>query len=323
MASLIIFGECAASISEPKDDSEWQSRTEAILMSGQQFCVIDNVVGNLNAPFFASVLTSQERNCRILCTSQMRLVPMNTVFSVNGNNVETGSDLEERVVMICLEHPDARNRIINDFHIQKTYNQSPDTFVKERRAEFLQHLVNLVCGWKNAGSPPRKQLTMSKYRVWESIVGGIFDFVEPQANFLSSNNANRAEANVEDQEMIAFIEAIRRQFPKCETEPVTVSQLMEEMRAGNADLCDNQPDVLLQTSGSFKSNRLGKVLKDASTINFDGYKIQIGKAANHVNGYCFVDTKPERHPQPQPQPQPTQQITNTASDEEQWIVNNN
>ena len=172
IASLIVFGRRAGLVSVPKNDSEWQTRLDASLMKGSEFGVIDNVLGKLDSQEFASVLTSRVRDCRVLGSSEIRTMPVNTVFAVNGNNVDLDGDLTERSVIIQLAHKDAPNRNIEDFHIQKTYGVSPDIFVENRRAQLLQDLINIICAWKNAGSPRRPKSLMAKYGLGkESSVG--------------------------------------------------------------------------------------------------------------------------------------------------------
>jgi hypothetical protein len=315
----MVFGQRAAFISEPRNDTEWQTRLDGVLMAGQEFCVIDNIVNRLNSHELASVLTSRERTCRILQTSNLPIVPVNTVFSINGNSIEIGYDLEERVIMICLSCKDATSRDQSGFEIQKQYNQSPDVFVEQRRPEFLQHLINLVCAWKNAGAPRRQKLLMSKYGAWESIIGGIFDFVTPTAKFLATNQAKRSSANAEETEMIAFIEAIIRQFPGCDTTPITVAGILQATRDDDSDIRIHLPDALRTSPyDSYFPNRIGKLLKNYSTRSVDGYEVQIGTDREHKNNYLIVDTKPERHPHMH---QPQQQITTQRPSEvEQWLA---
>jgi hypothetical protein len=261
MASLIVFGRRASLVSNPKTDTEWKTRLDSILMEGKQFVVIDNVVGKLDSQEFASVLTSRTRDCRRLHSSDSTTAPVNTVFAVNGNFVDLDDDITERSVMILLKHKDARSRNMEDFEIQKTYGESPDTFVGgKRRVQFLQDLINIVCAWKNAGSHRRQKITMSKYGAWEGIVGGILDYVWPESKFLSGNKDARAEANSEEQETIEFIEALRRAFPNCDIHPIVVTDIRQAIK--DSDLCDSLPDALKTgTNDTYFANRLGKWMK--------------------------------------------------------------
>ena len=262
--------------------------------------MIDNVLGKLDSQEFASVLTIRVRDCRVLGSSEIRTMPVNTVFAVNGNNVDLDGDLTERSVIIQLAHKDAPNRNIEDCHIQKTYGVSPEIFVENRRAQLLQDLINIICAWKNAGSPRRPKSLMAKYGLWEGIVGGIIDCVSPSSKFLRSNKAARAEANQEEQETITFLEALRQEFPNCETQPFTVADIRHAMRDSSSDLCDCLPNALKTTTkGIYFANGLGTWLKNAATRSYDGYSVRKGRDRHNKKNYLIVDTKPERHPTPE------------------------
>ena len=51
----------------------------------------------------------------------------------------------------------------------------------------VQACLDLICGWVNDGAPRRKTLVLAKYGEWESIVGGIIDWIAPNVRFLADH----------------------------------------------------------------------------------------------------------------------------------------
>jgi hypothetical protein len=181
MLSLIAYGEDIATNSAPKSREEWASKLDSILLRGAPFAVIDNIVGSFASDDFASVLTSAKRTVRIKGLSKVVDVPVNTVWVLNGNDLTLDSDLSQRLIICHLQHEDPSSRKQEKFQIQQKYGCSIEVLLRQERAKYMQACLDLICGWVNDGAPRRKKLALAKYGEWESVIGGIIDWIAPQA----------------------------------------------------------------------------------------------------------------------------------------------
>ena len=266
--SLIAYGEDIATNSAPKSREEWASKLDSILLRGAPFAVIDNIVGSFASDDFASVLTSAKRTVRIKGLSKVVDVPVNTVWVLNGNDLTLDSDLSQRLIICHLQHEDPSSRKQDKFHIQKKYGCSIEVLLRQERAKYMQACLDLICGWVNDGAPRRKKLVLAKYGEWESVIGGIIDWIAPQAKFLNDHQQNTLALDSEKEETIVFLKQLMSVFPKCDTTAISVSQITSKVFpdfGGKSVLRDFVPDGLLGSGGSSFAKRLGRWLKRVST----------------------------------------------------------
>ena len=266
--SLIAYGEDIATNSAPKSREEWASKLDSILLRGAPFAVIDNIVGSFASDDFASVLTSAKRTVRIKGLSKVVDVPVNTVWVLNGNDLTLDSDLSQRLIICHLQHEDPSSRKQDKFHIQNKYGCSIEVLLRQDRAKYMQACLDLICGWVNDGAPRRKKLVLAKYGEWEAIIGGIIDWIAPQAKFLEDHQQNTLALDSEKEETIVFLKQLMSVFPNCDSTAISVSQITTKVFpdfGGKSVLRDFVPDGLVGGSGSSFAKRLGRWLKRVST----------------------------------------------------------
>jgi len=268
--SWICYGQDAAYMSVPKGREEWASKLDSIVLDGRPFQMIDNIVGSFACDDFASLLTSMRRNIRIKGLSKVVDVPVNTVWVINGNNVALDSDMAQRVIMCHLEHIDPTSRAQENFHIQKTYGCSIDSLLQKDRVRFMQACLDLICAWVNEGAPKRQKVVLAKYGTWEAMIGGIIDWISPEAEFLRSRAEDTSVVDAEKDETITFLRQLMIVFPQSESEPIGVSEIATKVFSPNTaiNLRDFVPEELL--SGRSFAKKLGRWLKAASTRRWDG-----------------------------------------------------
>ena len=268
MLSLIAYGDDIATNSAPKSREEWASKLDSILLRGAPFAVIDNIVGAFASDDFASVLTSAKRTVRIKGLSKVVDVPVNTVWVLNGNDLTLDSDLSQRLIMCHLQHEDPSSRKQEKFHIQQEYGCSIEVLLRQERAKYMQACLDLICGWVNVGAPRRKKLVLAKYGEWESIIGGIIDWIAPEARFLADHQKETLAVDAEREETILFLKHLINAFPTCDRNAIGVSQITSKVFpdfGGKSTLRDFVPDGLLGANGPSFAKRLGRWLKRVST----------------------------------------------------------
>jgi hypothetical protein len=122
------------------------------------------------------------------------------------------------MIMCHLAHEDPGAREQDTFHIQKTYGCSIEVLLQDHRAKYMQACLDIVCGWVNDGAPKRKKLVLAKYGRWESIIGGIMDWIVPEVNFLADHKKETAPVDSEREGTILFLRKLMIEFPKCSTD---------------------------------------------------------------------------------------------------------
>jgi hypothetical protein len=282
-----MFGQDAASMSVPKDRSEWGSKIDSIVLDGKPFQVIDNIVGHFANDDFASTLTSTMRNIRIKGLSKVVDVPVNTFWTLNGNAMSFDGDMAQRLIICRLEHEDAPSRKQDEFHIQKTYGCSIETLLRNNRAKYMQACLDLICAWANDGAPKRKKLVMAKYGAWEAIIGGIFDWLKPEAHFLADHLKDTQAMDAEKDEAITFLRQLVIEFPTSAKKPISVSEIAERvfLKDGRSTLRDFVPEGMIGAEKNF-AKRLGRWLKNASTRRWGNLELIAEKDA-HANTWKY------------------------------------
>jgi hypothetical protein len=273
--SLIAYGQDASTTSAPKGREEWASKLDSILLRGTPFQVIDNIVGSFASDDFASILTSTRRNVRIKGYSKVVDVPVNTVWVLNGNDLSVDSDLAQRLIMCHLQHEDAASRTQEKFYVQQKYGCSIEFLLRQGRAKYMQACLDVICAWVNAGAPKRKKLVLAKYGEWESVIGGIIDWIAPEATFLEDHLTNTLALDAEKEETIVFLKQLMTEFPNCNEIPISVSEIAAKVfppkifppppLSERSNLRDFVPDGLMGSTGSSFAKRLGRWLKRVST----------------------------------------------------------
>ena len=114
--------------------------------------------------------------------------------------------------------------------------------------KYIQARLDLVCAWVNDGAPKRKKLVLAKYGDWESVIGGIIDWIAPEVKFLSDHKTQTLAVDAETDETITFLKHLMIAFPGCDSEALDVSQIVPKVFPGfgrKSTLRDFLPDGLL------------------------------------------------------------------------------
>ena len=167
--SLITTGQPAPVMGLTTDESETEKRITALLLSGAQTILLDNVTA-LKSPTLAAVLTAQHWQGRVLGKTQMVTVPNQATWMATGNNVELSDEMVRRSISIRLdagiERPEART----DFR----HPNLPE-WVRRHRSELVSACLSIINAWIQAGQPSGTR-TLGRYESWSSVMGGLVEF---------------------------------------------------------------------------------------------------------------------------------------------------
>lgn len=295
MLSWIAYGHDLATMSPPKSGDEWESKIDAIVLSGSSFEVIDNIVGKFGCDQFASLLTSMRRRIRIKGVSKVVNVPATTFWVINGNSMILNSDIAQRLLFCNIQHPDAGGRKQEAFHVNKTYGCTLEELIKRDRPKYMQDCLDIFCAWVNAGQPRRKKVCMAKYGTWEAIIGGLLDWLAPGLKFLADHQSDVKIIDNERESDITFLHQLLIEFPDSEKIPFRAVQIANKVLSPVNELRNFLPDSLVFRDHANLTQRVGQYLKRMSTRTMDRINIKSAGEDSHqkVQLYLIKITKPE------------------------------
>src|SRR5262249_48837725 len=131
------------------------------------------------------------------------------------------------------------------------------------------------------------KLVMAKYGTWESILGGIFDWLVPDVHFLADHIRETLAQDGEKEEAITFFKQLMVSFPSCAEHPISVSEIAEKVfsKEQRSSLRDFVPDGLIGGDKNF-AKRLGRWLKNASTRRWGNIRL-IPEKDSHTNVWKY------------------------------------
>jgi hypothetical protein len=145
-----------------RDDEEVRKRLFAALLGGAGAIVWDNVVGVLDSPSLAAVLTAPVYRDRVLGRSESVTLPNRALLLITGNNLCLAGDLPRRVIA-CRIDPETPKPFARRF------DRDPLASVLSRRAEMAVAALTLVRGMLAAGGP-RAEGRMASFEPWDDLV---------------------------------------------------------------------------------------------------------------------------------------------------------
>ena len=256
----IALNEELAPFSPPSTDHKWEVRLDALVIRSKRIACLDNIEGYFHKHYLASFVTSKVR-----ATLSGLEVPNRVTFLLNGNNLTLSRDMTERVIWCKLWSADPGKRRDN-FKIKDL-----DQYLQEHWADYFDDLVTIVFAWLNAGRPELgRDTVMNKYSHWERTIGGMLELCGV-TDFLASQLSNAEEADLEQREMIQFIESVIERFPEVLETGVPIGRIAELMVPGGA-----WHQTLSGVHGRNADNvakSLGKFLRDRFGRDFGGWKM--------------------------------------------------
>ena len=147
-------------------DDEMRKRLTASLLGRPQTLVIDNLIGRLNSPTLASILTTGQWSDRRLGSTEMVKITVRTSFIVTGVNVEVAEDMSRRCVYVRIDPA-------TDKPWERRFDFDPEVHVRQHRAQLVGALHTIIRHWYSRGKAPWKGLPPGSFEEWAKTIGGI------------------------------------------------------------------------------------------------------------------------------------------------------
>lgn len=172
LASIIAMGTKAPRMFFTDDDTEMDKRITSLGIAGEQFVLIDNIVGKFASPPLDAALTSESYKGRVLGKIEMTpAVPMKIVWFATGNGIVIGADMARRALLARLEpttdHPEDRT---GPRPGQPWKYPRLTQHVQQYREAYLSSALTVVRAYVLAGRPNMHLTPMGSFEDWSDTI---------------------------------------------------------------------------------------------------------------------------------------------------------
>ena len=280
VCALIATGSETSTSPYPGDDQEFRKLATSLLRTSPAVVILDNVSKPVRSAQLARLVTSETWNDRVLGQSFSVHIPNRVTWSLNGNAIVFGGDLQRRVVPIELssDRPDPWNRAPSSFRHPRL-----KLWVHEHRAEILSAIFTCARSWMNAGRPEPKASLGGGFESWASTIGGIIEHVGIRGHLTNLDRAIARDWDADDWgSLLAHL--VNRGFHK--GDDFTTHSLIETANGGDLllrDLIDEvSPAMTPKAFGMAIAGRDGR-WHDISTDTITRYAAFVSSGKAHGN----------------------------------------
>ena len=279
LISILATGEGMVIQTLPYLEEELRKRVSSELLKGRPLIGFDNAETRrkLDSGTLAAVLTANIWSDRMLGQNKDITVRNRSMWLLTGNNLQTSSEIADRVMWIRIDPKMERPRD------RKGFKHDPlEGWTLENRRLLVEAALTLVSAWVHAGQPYSGR-KIGSFENWTRVIGGILQFCDIEG-FLQNREKFYEHADEENEMWRAFVKGWWSAFA---TEPVTTKALY--------GLCEDN-DLMASVRGDkserSQQTRLGKTLKSARDRTIADYRITTtwtrNSAGNPVSGYKLV-----------------------------------
>jgi putative DNA primase/helicase len=266
--AIITTGHPISRSPQPKNDDELRKHITAAAIADTPAILIDNVTGKFSYPSFDAAITCNGLwSDRILCRSERRVLPLNTVWFVTSNNAALSSDSARRMLPIRLlsqvEHPEDRR----DFRHSDLL-----AWTTERRPRLAQSALTVLRAYHVAGRPAATNLeSWGSFEAWSALIRQCVVWLA-LPDPLGARAELRERADVDRDAIRTLLVIIDESFKGAE---ITAAELMDrsaalpELRAALDELCPPRPGEERPTV-----QRIGVLLRSLRDRVVDGRRLE-------------------------------------------------
>lgn len=158
------FSPAMSPHSDRRSDDELRKKLFAMLLAGHGTIAIDNIVGEVDSPSLAALLTSEDYTDRVLKESRTETVPSSALILLSGNNLALKGDLPRRVLK-CRINPQT------DTPYEREFDFDPLDVVHARRQKLVDAALTVITGFLRHHNGDRLgKGRMASFEVWDDIV---------------------------------------------------------------------------------------------------------------------------------------------------------
>jgi len=287
----------------PDSDDEWRKAITAVLISGPQIVVVDNVIAMLKSAKLSQMLTARTWSDRMLGLSKMLNLPQTAAWFATGNNIQLGGDIARRAYWIRLDAAIAQPWLRDGF-------RHPDLmkWVHEHRSELLSMLLTMVRAWIVAGKPKGTALRIGSFEDWSRTIGGILTYAGVEG-FLENAAELYASADQETGQWDLFLEQWQNLHRDDKITAAMLKRELTDYQLVYRSLQNEMPEEIIIATDKTKRGAvaLGQVLhRRAEQVFPSGRKI-VATQDTHTKAtwWSVVSTLPTQSAEVEEKPQQT------------------
>jgi putative DNA primase/helicase len=188
-----------ATLTEQHTDEDWRKAITSHLLAAFPVALIDNVNRTVNSGALAAAWTATTWNDRILGKSELANVPIETIWTMTGNNVTMSSELVRRSVRVRLvpntDKPEER---------QGFKHENLKVWCRENQARLVWCAHVIIKWWLQHGSPsPEGLKPMGSFEEYARVIGGCL-YAVGFKEFLANSKEFQAASDTDTDVRAAF-----------------------------------------------------------------------------------------------------------------------
>ena len=162
------LGGDVATLTEQHDDEGWRKAITSHLLAALPVALIDNVNRNVNSGALAAAWTATTWNDRILGKSELANVPIQTIWTMTGNNVTMSAELIRRSIRIRLVPDTDKPEDRSGFK-----HENLKAWCRENQAKLAWCAHVIIKWWLQHGQPkPEGLKPFGSFEEWQRVIGG-------------------------------------------------------------------------------------------------------------------------------------------------------
>jgi hypothetical protein len=274
LVQLLITGKPSVRPPFPSDQDEQRKEVLTALRGGDPFINLDNVVGDMNSPVLAALLTAVNFTGRILGRSEEVSVPNTASTIITGNNPKFTGELQRRLSLVRLDAGVPTPGKRGGWHLDDI-----EDWTEKNRGKLLAALATLVMHWQAKERPKPEAAPLASYRDWHNVCGGIVEACGLKGFQSNRDQIEQVAGNDEDDPMREFV----AQWYELATKPEGKLELTGQYAKQLAEVADSY-DINLPVKRHvvdheriYKADAFGKYLGPQAERVFavDGVNLRI------------------------------------------------
>lgn len=269
---VLATGRTPAFFTAGHTPEELEKRLDAILLTGDQVAVLDNLERPLKSDALCSMTTQPIKTVRVLGGSKSVDCPTNTTLVLTGNNLTLLGDLQRRTLLVRLDAGVERPE-------ERIFTRNPIAYTRQQRAALLRAAIVLPLAYAAAGRPDLGSAPYGGFEEWDAIVRRPLIWAgmpDPLAAAVSMRD--------EDHELVGMRFLFPAWWSLWGEQPVMPSKVIEAAREADnpmahvqtgpsADLAEALRGILGDAPGKLSAQALGYRLRAWQGRILDGYRI--------------------------------------------------